>query len=447
MRLTIALKSIFTGQNTPMVGRLAISILLVSLVISAISTSALIYSNQKVNAEQFESHIQQVKTNNLPSLSNALWYFDQMQINTQGNWISSLPHINYVNISSGDEILFEKGSPSNIPQNDLFTIPINYNNRFIGNLEIGFSHDNNLSNTLQSAEKVVIFQLIAGLLLTFLLLWAVHQLITRHRADIDKLDDSLDRLNDTQTRLIESEKLSSLGSLVAGVTHEVKTPLGLCITTHSFIKDLFKDLQQHVDTGNITKENFADYMVNMEECVDILSKNLDRTSRLVESFKHISEDQAGERLRSFNLSEYLKEIISTLTPKIKTTKHRINLNCPDDITLTGYPGALSQVIINLIINSLQHGFEGIEQGTMSINVEQKGRDIIISYSDNGLGLTKEVEKNIFTPFYTTKKDSGGTGLGMHLVKTLTEQTLQGSIQLQPVSKGCAFLITMPKIIE
>lgn len=445
MRFIIALKSIFTGPNNPIAGRLAIRILLASIVISLISTSALIYSNQKENTEQFESQIQTVKTNNLPSLVNALWYFDQMQINTQGEWISSLPRINYVNIASRNESLFKKGSLSNISKNDLFTIPINYNTQLIGNLEIGFSHKDGASSLLQSAEKLILLQLILGLLLALILLWVAHQLITRHRADINELDDTIDRLNDTQTRLIESEKLSSLGSLVAGVAHEVKTPLGLCITTHSFIKDLFRELQEHVDAGNITKENFEDYRINMEECVDILSNNLDRTSKLVESFKHISEDQAGEILRSFNLSSYLKEILSTLTPKIRTTKHSVNIHCPDDITLTGYPGALSQVIINLIINSLQHGFEGKEQGIISINAEQQGNDIIITYSDDGLGLTKEVEKNIFTPFYTTKKDSGGTGLGMHIVKTLTEQTLQGSIQLQPASKGCAFLITLPRM--
>jgi C4-dicarboxylate-specific signal transduction histidine kinase len=264
---------------------------------------------------------------------------------------------------------------------------------------------------------------------------------------IDELHNTLENLRNTQSQLIESEKLSSLGGMVAGVAHEINTPIGLCITTHSFIKDLFKDMNQRFESGNISKSNFTEFMVSMEESVDILSKNLERAAKLVKSFKHVSEDQAGEAARKFNLEEYLQEILSTLHPKLKMTKHTVSIRCPDDIDIHGYPGALSQVITNLVMNSLLHGFEGIDEGDISIEAERRDNQVEILYADNGKGLTKEAKVKIFEPFFTTKRGYGGTGLGMHLVYNLVSQTLQGSIQLQQASQGCAFIITIPTQIQ
>ena len=245
-----------------------------------------------------------------------------------------------------------------------------------------------------------------------------------------------------------------MGSMVAGVAHEVNTPIGLCITTHSFIKDIFKDMQKRFDSGNISKQNFTDFMTSMEECVDILSKNLQRAAKLVQSFKHVSEDQTGEALRDYNLAEYLNEIMSTLTPKLKMTQHKVDIQCAEDIDLTGFPGALSQVITNLVMNSLLHGFEGIEKGTIGIVVEHLQDNVAITYTDNGIGLSQESQLKIFDPFYTTKRGYGGTGLGMHLVYNLVSQRLKGSIKLLPSKSesaaghsGCSFIITLPKMLK
>lgn len=260
---------------------------------------------------------------------------------------------------------------------------------------------------------------------------------------IDELHNTLENLRSTQSQLIESEKLSSLGGMVAGVAHEINTPIGLCITTHSFIKDLFRDINQHFEDGSISKSHFTDFMHSMEESVDILSKNLERAAKLVKSFKHVSEDQTGEAARKFNLEEYLQEILSTLNPKLRMTQHVVNIRCAADIEVHGYPGALSQVVTNLVMNSLLHGFEGINKGTITIEAERNGDNIDILYADNGLGLTKEARVKIFEPFFTTKRGYGGTGLGMHLVYNLVHQALQGTIQLQQASQGCAFSICIP----
>jgi signal transduction histidine kinase len=264
---------------------------------------------------------------------------------------------------------------------------------------------------------------------------------------IDELHNTLENLRSTQSRLIESEKLSSLGGMVAGVAHEINTPIGLCITTHSFIKDLFKEINQHFEDGTISKNHFIDFMRSMEESVDILSKNLERAAKLVKSFKHISEDQTGEAARKFNLDEYLQEILSTLNPKLRLTKHVVKINCASDIEIHGYPGALSQVITNLIMNSLLHGFEDIDEGIITIEAELHGTNVDILYADDGRGLTKEAQVKIFEPFFTTKRGYGGTGLGMHLVYNLVHQALQGTIQLQQASQGCAFSLSIPVQIK
>ncbi|MBL4796969.1 MAG: hypothetical protein JKY50_06125 [Oleispira sp.] len=517
--------AIFNNKSLPIAWRIAMSIVIASVVINVISSSTLIYINYKEEEKQFFQRVEEIKTSHMTSLANALWHFDNKQIKVQGEGINSLYFIGYVRISSDNDTLYESGEVSNSPEDDHFLIPIEHNNRSIGELEVGFARDSILKDIIYSAKKMIVMQMIAGLLLALLLLWRVHRIVTRHLIDlnqqlshkkenndhqfltlhrasyrdelsalvdsfnqlteeineellnkeeaqaaladtnnkleqrvaertqnlqdaIDELHNTLENLRNTQSQLIESEKLSSLGGMVAGVAHEINTPIGLCITTQSFIKDLFKDMKKRFDDGTISKSNFTDFMHAMEESVDILNKNLERAAKLIQSFKHVSEDQAGEALRKFDLSDYLYEILSTLNPKLKTTRHSVTIHCPDNIEMEGYPGALSQIITNLVMNSLLHGFEGIEQGRITIEAEQQIDKVIILYSDDGIGLNKESQAKIFDPFYTTKRGYGGTGLGMHLVYNLVNQALQGNIQLQQASHGCAFMITIPvKIVD
>ena len=514
---------IFIKKNIPIAWRIASSIVLASIIISCFATVVLIYVNYKEEENQFRYRVTEIQSTHMTPLANALWHFDSKQIAVQGEGINNLYYIGYVRISSDKNTLYETGEVSNSPQDDHFVIPIEHSSRVIGELEIGFARGKILESIINSATKIIVMQVIAGLLLAILLLWRVHRIITRHLVDlnkqlgvknspithqflflnrdnyddelstlinsfnqltnelntelkskeevqqalaetnnkleqrveerthnmqeaIDELHTTLENLRNTQGQLIESEKLSSLGGMVAGVAHEINTPIGLCITTHSFIKDLFKDMKKRFDDGSISKNNFSEFMISMEESVDILSKNLERAAKLVKSFKHVSEDQAGEAARKFNLEEYFQEILSTLHPKLKMTKHIVNMRCAADIDIHGYPGALSQVITNLIMNSLLHGFDAIDKGTITIEVERNDNKIEILYADDGQGLTEEARLKIFEPFFTTKRGYGGTGLGMHLVYNLVSQTLQGSIQLQQASKGCAFMITIPSQI-
>lgn len=511
---------IFSNKSLPIAWRIAISIVIASILINAVSTASLIYINYKEEEQQFHQRVEEIQSSHMTSLANALWHFDNKQIKVQGAGIQNLYYIGYVRISSDGKTFYKSGQLSNNLEKDHFIIPIQHNKRVIGELEVGFARDTILQDIIHSAQQMIYMQILAGLLLASLLFWRVHRIVTRHLIDlnrqlgdkgrqhnhqhlslqrrnvtdelsalvssfnqltdeinsellsketaqaqlaetnnlleqrveertqnlqdaVDELHNTLENLQNTQDQLIESEKLSSLGGMVAGVAHEINTPIGLCITTHSFVKDLLVDMHKKFEDGSISKSNFNEFMVSMTDSIDILSKNLERAAKLIKSFKHVSEDQTGEALRRFNLHEYLNEILSTLNPKLRTTRHSVAINCPNNIELEGLPGALSQVITNLIMNSLLHGFEGIEQGRITIEAELQKNKVVLLYTDDGIGLTKESQQKIFEPFYTTKRGYGGTGLGMHLVYNLVSQTLQGSIQLQQASQGCAFIITIP----
>lgn len=264
---------------------------------------------------------------------------------------------------------------------------------------------------------------------------------------VDELNHTLSELHNTQSKLIEAEKLSSLGGMVAGIAHEINTPLGLCITIHSYINDNYQVVRERFDSGNIRKQDFIDFTDMMDESLGILDKNLQRAAHLIKSFKQVSEDQTGEHIRDFLLRDYLQEVMETLSPKFKQTQHQVNIDCSPTLRLQTLPGAISQVITNLVMNSLLHGFEGRNDGHIEMMCAEERGNVIIRYRDNGSGLSAEAKQKIFDPFYTTKRGQGGTGLGMHLVYNIVSQRLQGEIMIEEVDNGTAFRLVIPKKIS
>ncbi|ASP40086.1 hypothetical protein CHH28_16005 [Bacterioplanes sanyensis] len=263
---------------------------------------------------------------------------------------------------------------------------------------------------------------------------------------VDELNHTLSELHNTQSKLIEAEKLSSLGGMVAGIAHEINTPLGLCITIHSYISDNYKLLCERFDSGQMRKQDFVEFNQMMDESLNILDKNLQRAAHLIKSFKQVSEDQTGEHIRDFILRDYLKEVMETLSPKLKQTQHSINIDCSPTLRLQTLPGAISQVITNLVMNSLLHGFENRNDGHIEIICAEERGNVVLRYRDDGIGLSDEAKQKIFDPFYTTKRGHGGTGLGMHLVYNIVNQRLQGEITLEETEQGTAFRLVMPKKI-
>lgn len=260
------------------------------------------------------------------------------------------------------------------------------------------------------------------------------------------LTESLEKLTIAQEKLIEQEKMASLGGLVAGVAHEINTPVGIGITAISNLNEKIKFYKDKYIENKLTKADFDEFMNLSEESAMIVFNNLRRAVALISSFKQIAVDQTIEDFRIFDIEEYLEELIISLKPKLKKTKHKIHVNCEHGLTLFSCPGAISQIFTNLIMNSLLHGFEDIEQGIISLKVEKCSEYVCIKYSDNGKGMNGETVANIFEPFFTTKRGTGGSGLGMNLVYNTVTQKLKGEIKCesQP-DKGSTFRIKIPRL--
>lgn len=247
-----------------------------------------------------------------------------------------------------------------------------------------------------------------------------------------------------EQKLILSEKMADLGSLVAAITHEINTPVGTAITAASNWLEKTKVIEKHYHESKMTRSDFESYLKTGEEVSRILLSNLNQAANLIRSFKIVAVDRCSEERRWFNLKEYLAEILLSLKPKLKRTRHTVTINCPYDIKLHSDPGAFSQIISNLIMNSLIHGFENKEAGEISIDVRRDKESIFLRYSDNGKGIAREHLAKIFDPFFTTKREKGGSGIGMNIVYKLVTQKLHGHIECESAPDiGATFTIQIP----
>lgn len=259
-----------------------------------------------------------------------------------------------------------------------------------------------------------------------------------------ELEKSLDSHKRTQIQLVQSEKMAALGSLVAGVAHEINTPLGLGVTTATFLQEEMDKIKEAYEEGRFTKGEFENFLAKGEEATRSMLLNLQRGAQIIRSFKQVAVDQEIEEKRTFELKQYLDEVLISLRPRYKHTGHDIQISCPEGILMNSYPGVLMQILSNLLTNSLIHGFDTVKNGRVDIGVSVHGDKITLTYSDNGKGMTNEQRAKVYDPFYTTKQGHGGTGLGMHIVFNLISQKLCGSIELDTApDKGVCFTLTLP----
>lgn len=258
------------------------------------------------------------------------------------------------------------------------------------------------------------------------------------------LKSSILELNKAKERLLESEKMASLGKLSAEVSHEINTPIGISITSASYLLDLLVRLKEDLNQQKISKNNIESFIENAHQSTELLTSNLNRASELITSFKHVAVDQTSDKIRVIVVSKYLDEIIHSLHPKLKKTNHCIKIHCDESIEICSHPGAIAQVIINLVINSIIHGFENINRGEITIDISLHQQTLHLDYKDNGHGLTKEGRDKLFIPFYTTKGDQGGSGLGTHIIHNLVIDTLNGSIEVKSDDeRGLSYHIEFP----
>ncbi|WP_233009588.1 HAMP domain-containing sensor histidine kinase [Rheinheimera faecalis] len=258
--------------------------------------------------------------------------------------------------------------------------------------------------------------------------------------------NTLSTLHQYQNQIVETEKMASLGQMVAGVAHEVNTPIGLGVTASTLMQDKLAEIQKAFDDKKLTSNQLAKFLSDSAENLGIIYRNLERAANLIRSFKQVAVDQSNDNRRYFNMHQLLNEVLLSLRPNLKKTQHQVILNCDEHLELESKPGPISQILINLIMNSLIHAFEHMEQGTMTISVTLANSRCYLHYQDNGAGVPENIKKRIFDPFVTTKRGEGGSGLGMHLVYNLVTQALNGKIQLESsLDHGIDIQIDFPVI--
>ena len=260
-----------------------------------------------------------------------------------------------------------------------------------------------------------------------------------------ELAGSMDTLKQAQEQLLESERMASLGGLVAGIAHDVNTPLGVSVTAASFLQERLNNLKTDFEDKSLTSKNMASFIDEAEQTALLLLNNLERASDLIASFKQVAVDQTSETEREIFLNDYINEVIQSLKPSFKHTEYQINVSCPDNLVVTCAPGAIAQIVTNMVINSITHGFEGRATGTITLEVKEKDNIVSLYYSDNGKGLSEEELSKLFDAFYTTKRGKGGSGLGTHIMYNLVTQSLHGQIDAQSaIDKGLEYFIRFPK---
>ena len=248
-----------------------------------------------------------------------------------------------------------------------------------------------------------------------------------------ELQGTLETLKKTQAQLIQAEKMTLLISLVAGVAHEINTPVSMGLTAASHLDQKTQELEHLIATDALKRSDLDAYVKVAHEANRIILRNMQLASERIQGFKSIAVDQASGERRRFQMKTYLEDVLLSLRPKLKKVPHTITIVCPSDLEIDSYPGAFSQIFGDLIINSLEHGFEHKEQGEIHITVTTQPENmLLISYRDNGKGMDEEQCARIFDAFFTTKRQQGGSGLGMNVVYNLVTRKLQGQIECESV---------------
>lgn len=258
------------------------------------------------------------------------------------------------------------------------------------------------------------------------------------------LKGTLNKLQHAQDNLVQSEKLAALGSLVAGVAHELNTPIGNGLTVVSSLCEACETFETEMQAG-LTRGALDRFKRDMDEGTRLVCRNLEKASELVSSFKQVAVDRTSAQRRDFGLKPFMEETLLTVSPIYKRTPYKVSLNMAENINMQGYPGPLGQVITNLLNNAIIHAFDGRDHGTVDVNVRCAGDTVEIDVIDDGVGIPAENQAKIFDPFFTTKMGEGGNGLGMNIVHNIVTGVMGGNISLRSeVGKGTAFHIVLPK---
>ena len=251
-------------------------------------------------------------------------------------------------------------------------------------------------------------------------------------------------LREAQSELVRQEKLASLGRLVAGVAHEINTPLGICVTATSHLVEELKLTREELAAGEMTAESLDSFLDIVDQSLRIMTTNTQRAAALVRSFKQVAVDQSSDAIRSFNLRAYFNEVLLSLQPKLKGRPVKVEVDCPPDIVLDSFPGAVSQILTNMVMNSLVHGFEHDQPGTIRVHASCADGVMQVEYADDGAGMDADTLGKLFDPFFTTRRGTGGSGLGAHILYNLVTGPLGGTIRVESApGEGLKYFLKFP----
>ena len=315
------------------------------------------------------------------------------------------------------------------------------------------------------------------------ILVAVNDITQRKRSEEEteaakrRAERALADLRDTQEHLIQAEKMASLGALVAGVAHEVNTPVGVALTGITHLADSTRRIARRVEEAALRRSDFTGYLGMAVEACGLIEANLNRAVELIQSFKQTAVDQTSEERRSVELKAYLEDVLTSLHPRLKQTRHRVVVDCPEGLWLDSYPGALFQVLTNLTMNAVTHAYPDGGPGTLRIAIARVGAggpdtarvgaggpdtarvgagepdmprvgagELELRFSDDGCGIPAAHRGRIFDPFFTTRRGAGGSGLGLHIVYNIVTNRLRGTIRVDSEEgRGTTFVVRFPSV--
>lgn len=267
------------------------------------------------------------------------------------------------------------------------------------------------------------------------------------QVEIEERISAEETLRETQRDLVAAEKLASLGGLVAGIAHEINTPVGIGVTAASHLRETIDAFAALCAEGKLKRSDLDTLVSSIRDLNSMVEENLQRASSLIRSFKEVAVDQTAEDDREFYLKSYINQVVISLSPKLRNRSIEIILDGIDEsIALKTTPGPISQILTNLIMNSLVHAFDLDQSGRILIDAKRDADTLVLTYSDSGKGIAAENLEKIFDPFFTTKRSHGGSGLGMHLVYNIVTKKYLGQIKCESaLNQGVKFQMSLHNV--
>lgn len=255
---------------------------------------------------------------------------------------------------------------------------------------------------------------------------------------------ALSNLQSAQDELVRSEKMASLGRLVAGVSHELNTPIGNIVMVASTQQEIAEEFERTMVAGTMTRSGLTAYLLQSREGAELMLKSANKAAELIHNFKQVAVDQTSDRLREFDLASHIGEVLSVLGHLIAKMPLTLSLDLEPGIAMYSYPGPMDQVLTNLVVNAVKHGFDQDQPGTIAISAQRHGELALIQVSDNGKGIDPLDIGKIFDPFFTTKMGQGGTGLGLHISHNMVYGPLRGTLSVESTpGQGTTFTLAIP----